>query len=84
MRQEGPNMAKANKVETARSHSAGAVHKEIARLLTGLKSPLAYAAIAERVRKRVPGARTTDRSVASVASQLRAEGVKLPDRRRAA
>lgn len=60
----------------------GAVAKEIAKLLTGRKNPLSYAAIAERVRAKLPEAQTSARSVASIASNLRKEGVNLPDRRR--
>jgi hypothetical protein len=67
----------------ARTNSAGKVQAEIRKLLLGeRKSPLSYRAIADRVRQKVPGAKTTDRSVASIASTLRKEkGVKLPDRR---
>jgi hypothetical protein len=72
----------ATKTAPARTNNAGQVSKEIAKLLTGRKNPLSYQAIAERVRAKVPGAKTTDRSVASIASHLRAQGEKLPDRRR--
>jgi predicted Zn-ribbon and HTH transcriptional regulator len=61
----------------------GAVAKEITKLLTGRKTPLSYQAIADRVRAKLPEAHTTDRSVASIASALRKQGMELPDRRRA-
>lgn len=56
------------------------VGHEVAKLLMG-KSTLSYAQIAERVRKRVPEARTSPRSVASIAAALRASGKDIPDRR---
>jgi hypothetical protein len=62
------------------------INQDVAKLLTAPRkgAPLSYATIAERVRKRHPGARTSPRSVASVASALRAAGIDVPDRRRTA
>lgn len=57
------------------------VGQEVTKLLLG-KSTLSYAAIAERVQKRIPGAHTSTRSVASIASALRASGQPIPDRRK--
>lgn len=51
----------------------------IARLL--VDQSLNYGEIAKRVQNALPGARTSSRSVASVASRLRKEGYKVPDRR---
>ena len=44
------------------------------------KRPMSYDAIASKVREET-GSHTTARSVASIASSLRAAGVDLPDRR---
>lgn len=57
------------------------ISRAIAKLLTA-KRPLGYAEIARKVREKNPEAHTTARSVASVASGLRAAGINLPDRRR--
>lgn len=54
----------------------------IARLL--VDQSLNYGEIAKRVRSTLPGAHTSSRSVASVASRLRRDGYKVPDRRFAA
>lgn len=51
----------------------------IARML--VDQSLNYGEIAKRVRQALPGARTSNRSVASVASQLRRDGYRVPDRR---
>lgn len=51
----------------------------IARMLAD--QSLNYAEIAQRVRLALPGAQTSSRSVASVASQLRRDGYRVPDRR---
>lgn len=51
----------------------------IARLL--VDQSLNYGEITRRVRGSLPGARTSSRSVASVASRLRKDGYKVPDRR---
>ena len=51
----------------------------IANLLTD--QSLSYGEIAKRVKETLPGARTSSRSVASVASRLRKDGFKVPDRR---
>lgn len=42
---------------------------------------LDYREIARRVREGIPGTRTSGRSVALVASRLRREGYRVPDRR---
>lgn len=42
-----------------------------------------YEEVAEEVRREVPGARTTARSVASVVRALRRDGYRVPDRRHA-
>jgi hypothetical protein len=58
------------------------VAKLVHQLLVGEKTSfLPYDEIAERVRKKVPDAKTSARSVASVATGLRAAGIELPDRR---
>jgi len=58
------------------------VGRLVAQLLTGERtSRLSFADIAERVRRRIPEAQTTARSVASVAHHLRAAGQPIPDRR---
>lgn len=67
----------------SKTPKARRVADDVARMLQA-KRPLSYEAIAERVRAKHPEARTTARSVASVASGLRAAGVELPDRRLAA
>lgn len=67
----------------AQGASTKSVSKLVTQLLTGSKH-LDYEEIAERVRRRIPEARTTARSVASLATGLRAAGIELPDRRRAA
>ena len=85
-------MARANQKTTAAPKAGaaqaagqgGAVAREIAKLLTGRKTPLGYEAIAERVKAKMPEAKTSARSVASIASSLRKQGVELPDRRRMA
>lgn len=61
----------------------GAVRQQVERLLTAQrKKPLSYREVADRVRAKVPGAHTTDRTVASIATALRHSGADLPDRRR--
>lgn len=70
---------KAHKTNAARTE-AKSVSKLVTQLLTGSKH-LDYAEIAERVRRRIPSAHTTPRSVASLATGLRAAGIELPDRR---
>lgn len=63
-------------------HGRGAVAKLVTQLLTGEKtSKLSYADIAARVRKRIPEASTSTRSVACVASALRSAGHPVHDRR---
>lgn len=42
---------------------------------------LSYEEVAERVRQGIPGAQTSDRSVASTVSRLRKRGYDVPDRR---
>jgi len=62
---------------------AGQVSLLVKELLTGEgTSLLPYGEIAERVRSRIPEAQTSARSVASLATGLRAAGIDLPDRRR--
>lgn len=51
----------------------------IAQLLTD--QGLSYDEIARRVREGMPGAHTSSHSVASVASRLRRDGYRVPDRR---
>lgn len=58
------------------------VARRVAELLQR-RRPLSYEQIAAKVREERPGSRTTARSVASVASALRAGGAELPDRRTA-
>lgn len=63
-------------------HGKGAVAQLVTQLLTGEKtSHLDYAEIAERVRKKIPEAKTSTRSVACVAHALRSAGMDVPDRR---
>jgi hypothetical protein len=57
----------------------GPVATRIAQLLAD--PALTLGDIANRVVKDVPDAKTTARSVASVASQLRRDGFRVPDRR---
>lgn len=58
------------------------VGQAVAQLLQGKTTAgLSYEQIAERVRSKM-GAKTTARSVASIASGLRAAGVDIPDHRR--
>lgn len=67
-----------------KSKAYGAVGREVTKLLTApRKRPLSYAEIADRVRAKVQGAHTTPRSVASIASTLRATGLDIPDHRAA-
>lgn len=60
-----------------------AVGKLVADLLLG-NPTMDYGKIAERVKRRLPEARTSARSVASVAAHLRAAGNDLPDHRKRA
>lgn len=57
----------------------GPTANAIARLL--VDQSLNYGEIAKRVREGMPGVQTSSRSVASVASRLRREGYRVPDRR---
>lgn len=59
------------------------VGQEVTKLLLG-KTQYSYDKIAEKVRAKFEGAQTTPRSVASIASSLRAAGHDIPDRRSAA
>jgi hypothetical protein len=59
--------------------SGGPTAVAIARLL--VDQSLSYAEVARRVREGMPGTQTSSRSVASVASRLRREGYRVPDRR---
>lgn len=66
----------------ASKRAYGTVSKEITKLLTApRKKPLSYDQIADRVKAKIPGAKTTPRSVASIASTLRSAGVEIPDHR---
>jgi hypothetical protein len=56
------------------------VGQEVTKLLLG-KTQYSYSEIAAKVCDRVEGAHTTPRTVASIATSLRAAGHKLPDRR---
>lgn len=63
-------------------HGRGAVARLVTQLLTGEKTArLSYSDIAERVKRRIPEAHTSARSVACVASALRSAGHPVPDRR---
>lgn len=48
-----------------------------------MDAALSYAEVAEEARRRVPGASTTARSVASIAMRLRKDGLVIPGRTRA-
>lgn len=73
-----PNRRRTLKPDTKLAHGGPAAHK-IASMLTD--QSLSYGEIAKRVKDELPGARTSSRSVASVASRLRRDGYKVPDRR---
>jgi hypothetical protein len=60
--------------------TGGPVAERVAQLLAD--PVLSLGDIAERVVNDVDGAKTTARSVASIAAQLRREGFRVPDRRR--
>ncbi len=57
----------------------GPTANAIAQLLAD--QSLSYDEVARRVREGMPGTRTSSRSVASVASRLRRDGYRVPDRR---
>lgn len=65
-----------------RLKAGGPAAHEVAHLLAD--KSLSYGEIARRVRERLLGSRTSSRSVASVASRLRRDGYRVPDRRFAA
>ncbi len=65
----------------AGSAQTQSVSKLVTQLLTGDRH-LDYDEIAERVRRRIPDSQTTARSIASLATGLRAAGLDIPDRRR--
>ncbi len=60
--------------------SGGPVAERVAQLLAD--TTLTLGDIAERVAADIKGAKTSARSVASIASQLRRDGYRVPDRRR--
>lgn len=66
---------------TKRIHlqKGGPVAERTAQLLADRS--LSLSAIADQVRRDIPTARTSDRSVASIAAALRKEGYDVPDRR---
>jgi hypothetical protein len=74
-----PAKAKAAKHEP---EVRGKISEMVRRLLTDTDA--GYADIVEQVRRKHPSAVTTTRSVASVASEMRAKGLKVPTRRVAA
>jgi len=80
--------AKAREAKAAKARAARAAEEAVGRgqtagMIAGLLShrELSYDEIASRVRQELAGARTTARSVASVASRLRRGGMAVPDRR---
>lgn len=77
--QEAASGGKATRRPKAKE--AQSVSKLVTQLLTGDKH-LDYEEIADRVRKRIPESQTTARSIASLATGLRAAGLDIPDRRR--
>jgi hypothetical protein len=58
------------------------VGRFVERLLLADVGSLSYGQIVDEVRRRFPQARTTRRSVASVAADMRKRGVDVPSRRR--
>jgi hypothetical protein len=60
--------------------SGGPVAEMIARLLSD--ATLSHEDVARRVREGNPRARTSARSVASIATALRRDGYRVPDRQR--
>ena len=64
--------------EADRPRSAATIGALVAELL--IDPDLSYAEIVERVKEQFPNARTTARSVASVAVALRKKGVEIPKR----
>ena len=59
----------------------GPVAERIAQLLSD--PSLSHEQVAERVREGIPGANTSARSVASIATSLRRDGYRVPERQRA-
>lgn len=57
------------------------VGRLVERLLLADEGSLSYADVVEEVRRRFPDAKTTRRSVASVAADMRKRGVEVPKRR---
>lgn len=66
------------RADTKLVHGGPAAHS-IASML--IDQTLSYDEIARRVREALPGSKTSSRSVASVASRLRRDGYRVPDRR---
>lgn len=59
----------------------GPVAERIAQLLAD--PTLSHEQVAERVREGIPSAKTSARSVASIATSLRRDGYRVPERQRA-
>lgn len=74
-----PNQRRKTLKSDVQLTKGGPTATAIARLL--VDQSLNYGEIAKRVREGMPGAHTSSRSVASVASRLRRDGYRVPDRR---